>query len=1394
MHRFPLTQQRELFPTLQVTLSILFLCTSLLLSPGSLRAQAVLLGDQSIETQIDSNATGTAEAFQTTATASGTLGTLSYYLDASNGATKVVVGIYADANGDPGALLTQGSSTQLTAGAWNTITVPQVSIASGTKYWIAILGGQGGTVRFRDRRAGSCISEASSQSTLAALPTTWGAGTRYTDCPLSAYGTSVSPTQPILSASPANLNFSATQGGLNPQSVPVSITNAGAGTLNFTVSSDSSWLGVSPGSGAATATLQVSVDITGLAPATYVGHVTITSSGTQGSPATVTATLVVASPPPPPTPILSVSPATLSFVATQGGSDPPNTTLNVTNAGSGSLNFTASSDSPWLGVSPLSGAAPAILQVSASVAGLAPNTYTGHLTITTNGVQGSPISVMVTFIVSAPAPPGNGDWVMVDHDPARTGTASDETTISTSNVANLQLAWSTPLDGKVTAQPLFLSGVTVGGQTRDVLVAATNSNSVYALDAASGSALWQRNFGASVTSCGAIPGGFGISGAPLVDRTAGLVYVVSDDGFFRTLALADGNDAAPAVSIIPNRATNKVSGGLNQLGTNVYITTASDGCDGQPWRGVTYRMNVSGTNPVLAGSFATVPSVAPPNGGGGIWGYGGVSIDPATGQLYAASGADSNEGYTLYADRLFTLDSNLNILGSYAPSHPSTFPCNGAPCDVDFGATPLVFTPPGCPTLTTVGNKNGHLYLFRAADLAASGQPLQDITLNIAHDSLGSGGVGGVPAYWSAGNMVFITNTGPGVTGISAGIVGMNVTSSCTLQVAWSAPLGGNDTPNSTPTLANGVVLVGEGNGGRVHAYNAATGAPLWDSGGQIASATFAAPVVARGTLYVGSWDGFAGSNGGTIRAFRLGTRPPTSVLLGDQAIESQVDSNTNGTAEAFATTSTASGTLASITFYLDATSTATGVTVGVYADNNGHPGALLSQASTSTPAAGAWNTLSSSPAAIATGNRYWMAILGTGNGTVRFRDRHPGSCASEASSQSNLTNLPASWTTGTLSTDCPLSVYGVSVQGSQPALSVSPATLSFTATQGGSNPAPASVSVSNVGTGTLNFTASSDMSWLVVLPTNGTAPQTLQISPSVSGLVSGTYIGHITIAAAGAQGSPATVTVTLTVNSATLQPVLSVSPTTLTMTAPQGTTAPATSSVNVTNSGGGTLSFSISSDAAWLSVTPATGSAPQILQVSASPSGLLVNTYTGHLTITAMGAQGSPATVTVTFNVAPPPPPQPTVLIGDQAIETQLDSNPLGRAEAFQATASASGTLGSLTVYLDSSSTATGIAVGLYANGSGHPGTLLTQGSSTQLTRGAWNKIAISPVNITAGTVYWITILGTQGGTPVFRDRRRGGCSSETSSQSGLNSLPATWATGTVYTDCPLSGYGSTP
>ena len=399
-------------------------------------------------------------------------------------------------------------------------------------------------------------------------------------------------------------------------------------------------------------------------------------------------------------------------------------------------------------------------------------------------------------------------------------------------------------------------------------------------------------------------------------------------------------------------------------------------------------------------------------------------IDPATGHVYAATGADSNEGYTPYGDRLVALDAALGVLGSWEPSHPTTFPCNGNPCDVDFGATPVVFTPQGCPTLVAAGNKDGNVYLFRATDLEASRPPLQALQLNSTNDWLGNGGVGGVPAYWRAGRMLFVTDAGPGMPGIAAGVVALTVQPDCTLQVAWSQPLGANSQPNSTPTVANGVVYVGEGNGGRVHAYDALTGTPLWDSGANASGSTYAAPLVAAGKVFAGSWDGAAQSAAGTVRAFAPGAAQ-TQIALGNAAVEAQRDFTAAGAAEAFQVTAAVSGSVGALNVYVDATSVATKIVAGLYADASGHPGALLGQGARLAPTPGAWAAIAIPATPVTAGTRYWLAVTGGSSGTLRFRDRYRGPCVSELARQTGLDALPATWASGAVFTDCPLSGYG---------------------------------------------------------------------------------------------------------------------------------------------------------------------------------------------------------------------------------------------------------------------------------------------------------------------------------------------------------------------------------
>ncbi|MEW6130033.1 MAG: S8 family serine peptidase [Acidobacteriota bacterium] len=115
---------------------------------------------------------------------------------------------------------------------------------------------------------------------------------------------------------------------------------------------------------------------------------------------------------------------------------------------------------------------------------------------------------------------------------------------------------------------------------------------------------------------------------------------------------------------------------------------------------------------------------------------------------------------------------------------------------------------------------------------------------------------------------------------------------------------------------------------------------------------------------------------------------------------------------------------------------------------------------------------------------------------------------------------------------DFALVIYNATTGGSpSPTIGVSPSSLSFTATAGGANPANQSLSITNTGGGTLNWTASSNQTWLSVSPTSGTAPSTATVSVNITGLAAGTYNGAITISATGATNTPLSVPVTLTVN-----------------------------------------------------------------------------------------------------------------------------------------------------------------------------------------------------------------------------------------------------------------------
>ena len=95
----------------------------------------------------------------------------------------------------------------------------------------------------------------------------------------------------------------------------------------------------------------------------------------------------------------------------------------------------------------------------------------------------------------------------------------------------------------------------------------------------------------------------------------------------------------------------------------------------------------------------------------------------------------------------------------------------------------------------------------------------------------------------------------------------------------------------------------------------------------------------------------------------------------------------------------------------MDSANRATGAWIGIYTDSGWNsPSKLLKQA-WFRPTAG-WDTVTLSGVPIASGHKYWLAVLGTG-GRIAFRDQGYGS-KSEENSRSGLTSLPAAWSDGT--------------------------------------------------------------------------------------------------------------------------------------------------------------------------------------------------------------------------------------------------------------------------------------------------------------------------------------------------------------------------------------------
>ncbi|MFP4082910.1 MAG: BACON domain-containing protein, partial [Candidatus Aminicenantes bacterium] len=207
---------------------------------------------------------------------------------------------------------------------------------------------------------------------------------------------------------------------------------------------------------------------------------------------------------------------------------------------------------------------------------------------------------------------------------------------------------------------------------------------------------------------------------------------------------------------------------------------------------------------------------------------------------------------------------------------------------------------------------------------------------------------------------------------------------------------------------------------------------------------------------------------------------------------------------------------------------------------------------------------------------------------------------------------------------------------------------ISFTAQERGSNPGSKTLQVKNSGQKTLDYTVAVDTEWLSVEPEKGSSTgETIEHTVSVdkSGMEGRDedYTATITVSCGEAYNNPQQTKVSLKLEKEP-PPKIWVSTNELSFNGEQGGNNPSSQSIEVKNTGEGTLDYKISDDAAWLEVKPINGmtdGGKKTHNVSVDIGGLSAGSLAGTITISDNKASNSPKTVSVSLTVTEKPPPK---------------------------------------------------------------------------------------------------------------------------------------------------------
>ncbi len=524
-----------------------------------------------------------------------------------------------------------------------------------------------------------------------------------------------------------------------------------------------------------------------------------------------------------------------------------------------------------------------------------------------------PIGILVVslFCIFSAALQAQVNVTTYHNDNARTGQNTQETILTPANVNSSQFGklFSVSVDGFVYAQPLYLSNVTIAGGTHNVLYVATEHDSLYAIDANSGTIYWQISLipsgGSTVNSstdlgCGDLVPEVGITGTPVIDPTTGTIYLVAKSKVNGSLvqylhAINVGTSAekfsGPALiqATVPGTASdgngttvsfnphfeNQRAGLLLENG-HVVIGWSSH-CDISPWHG--WIMSYSASTLAQEAAFNTSAD----GSANGVWMSGGGLAADASGNIFFATGNGTWNGTTDYGDSIVKLGppsgGSFPVLDYFTPYNQSSL----AGGDTDVASGGLVLLPSlssGQQLLTQMG-KEGKMYVIDRNNMGKycvnDNPPCNGSDPNIVQEIPGAtAGVWGTPAYWNGSVYWGGGSDGGGPDNLKAfsfnannsGLISTSPTSESAKAFSFSAPsptISANGNTNGIlwglDDSAFGSTCSGGSNCQVLYAYDATNLANMLYNSSQAANnrdvpggaVKFATPIVANGKVYVGS-------------------------------------------------------------------------------------------------------------------------------------------------------------------------------------------------------------------------------------------------------------------------------------------------------------------------------------------------------------------------------------------------------------------------------------------------------------------------------------------------------------------------------------------------------------